>query len=345
MVKMKDLSARQKRILSLIVHEYIYSADTVASKHLVEKYKLDMSSATVRNEMSALTDEGYLKQPHTSAGRVPTEAGYRYFVGQLMQDTSLPEAMRRTINHQFSQMHSDMKQWLQLAATVLANETHAASLITAPQPVEARIKHIQLIATHGRQALAVLVMEGGQIHQHILTLEEPISQEQLSILSNKFSQVFAGKNLAALSQYHGPTSQLEKTVLAWMEDELVRTDQLLTGEIYMDGITNMLAEPEFSDSEEARKALRLLEERSLLQDLLSQTVLPDTIGGVQVLIGGEGNWNDLQQCSVVLSKYGSPGIATGTLGVLGPMRMAYGRSISMVRFLSGILSDFIVEQW
>ncbi|MDK2982274.1 MAG: heat-inducible transcriptional repressor [Chloroflexota bacterium] len=344
-MKMKDLSARQKRILSLIVHEYIYSADTVASKHLVEKYKLDMSSATVRNEMSALTDEGYLKQPHTSAGRVPTEAGYRYFVGQLMQDTSLPEAMRRTINHQFSQMHSDMKQWLQLAATVLANETHAASLITAPQPVEARIKHIQLIATHGRQALAVLVMEGGQIHQHILTLEEPISQEQLSILSNKFSQVFAGKNLAALSQYHGPTSQLEKTVLAWMEDELVRTDQLLTGEIYMDGITNMLAEPEFSDSEEARKALRLLEERSLLQDLLSQTVLPDTIGGVQVLIGGEGNWNDLQQCSVVLSKYGSPGIATGTLGVLGPMRMAYGRSISMVRFLSGILSDFIVEQW
>ncbi len=342
---MKELSARQKRILSLIVHEYIYSADTVASKHLVEKYNLDMSSATVRNEMSALTDEGYLKQPHTSAGRVPTEAGYRYFVGQLMQDTSLPEAMRRTINHQFSQMHNDMRQWLELAATVLANETHAASLITAPQPVEARIKHIQLIATHGRQALAVLVMEGGQIHQHILTLEEPTSQENLSILSAKFSQIFAGKNLQALSQYHGPMSALEKTVLAWMEDELLRSDQLPTGEIYMDGITNMLAEPEFSDSEEARKALRLLEERSILQDLLSQTVLPDTIGGVQVLIGGEGNWNDLRQCSVILTRYGSPGIATGTLGVLGPMRMAYGRSISMVRFLSGILSDFIVEQW
>ena len=342
---MKELSARQKRILSLVVHEYIYSADTVASKHLVDKYNLDMSSATVRNEMSALTDEGYLKQPHTSAGRVPTEDGYRYFVGQLMQDTSLPEAMRRTINHQFSQMHADMKQWLELAATVLANETHAASLITAPQPVEARIKHIQLIATHGRQALAVLVMEGGQIHQHILTLEEPVGQEQLSILSTKFSQIFAGKNLQALSQYHGPMSQLEKTVLAWMEDELVRSDRLPTGEIYMDGITNMLAEPEFSDSEEARKALRLLEERSLLQDLLSQTALPDTIGGVQVLIGGEGNWNDLRQCSVILTRYGSPGIATGTLGVLGPMRMAYGRSISMVRFLSGILSDFIVEQW
>lgn len=329
----------------MIVHEYIYSADAVASKHLVEKYNLNMSSATVRNEMSALTDEGYLKQPHTSAGRVPTEDGYRYFVGQLMQDTSLPEAMRRTINHQFSQMHHDMKQWLQLAATVLANETHAASLITAPQAIDVRIKHIQLIATHGRQVLAVLVMDGGQIHQHILTLEEPTNQEQLSILSNKFSQIFAGKNLQGVSQYQGILSPLESKILAWIEDELVQSDRLPTGEIYMDGITNVLAEPEFSDSEEARKALRLLEERSLLQDLLAQTVLPDTIGGVQVLIGGEGNWNDLRQCSVILSKYGSPGIATGTLGVLGPMRMSYGRSISMVRFLSGILSDFITEQW
>lgn len=342
---MNQLSARQKRILSLIVHEYIYSAEAVASKHLVEKYKLKLSSATVRNEMSALTEQGYLTQPYTSAGRIPTEEGYRYFVGQLMQETSLPETIRRTINHQFSQMHHDVKQWMQLAATVLANETHAASLITAPQPAEARVKHIQLIATHGRQVLAILVMEGGQIHQHILTLEEPTNQEQLSILSNKFSQLFSGKNLNGISNYQGFFSPLESTVMAWIEDEMVRSDRLPTGEIYMDGITNFLAEPEFSDSEEARKALRLLEERSMLQDLLAQTILPDSIGGVQVLIGGEGNWDDLRQCSVILSKYGSPGIATGMLGVLGPMRMSYGRSISMVRFLSGILSDFITEQW
>jgi heat-inducible transcriptional repressor len=191
----------------------------------------------------------------------------------------------------------------------------------------------------------VLVMEGGQIHQHILTLDEPTSQEQLSILSSKFSQMFAGKNLQGISRYQTTYSPLESRVIAWIEDELVRSDRLPTGEIFMDGITNMLAEPEFADSEEARKALRLLEERSLLQELLAETILPDTIGGVQVLIGGEGNWDDLRQCSVILSKYGSPGIATGTLGVLGPMRMSYGRSISMVRFLSGILSDFITEQW
>jgi heat-inducible transcriptional repressor len=126
---------------------------------------------------------------------------------------------------------------------------------------------------------------------------------------------------------------------------MVMSERLPTGEIYMDGMTNFLAAPEFSDSEEARKALRLLEKRSMLQELLAQTAIPDTIGNVQVLIGGEGNWDDLRQCSVILSKYGSPGIATGTLGVLGPMRMSYGRSISMVRFLSGLLSEFITEQW
>ena len=342
---MKELSSRQKKILSLIVHEHIRSTEPVGSRLLVDRYRLDLSSATIRNEMSALTDAGFLRQPHTSAGRVPTEEGYRYFVGQLMNETSLPDDMRHTINHQFSQMSSDMKQWMQLAASVLANQTHAASLVTAPQPTEARIKHLELISTHGRQILAILVMEGGQIHQNILTLEEPASQEQLSTLSTKFSQIFSGKNLNAISTFQGSLTALESAVMDWMQEEMARSDRLPTGEIFMDGITNMLSEPEFSDSEEARRALRVLDERSTLQEMLSRTVLPETIGGVQVLIGGEGHWDDLRQCSVILSKYGSPGIATGTLGILGPMRMPYGQSISMVRFLSSILSDFISEQW
>jgi heat-inducible transcriptional repressor len=295
--------------------------------------------------MSALTDAGFLRQPHTSAGRVPTEEGYRVFVGQLMNETSLPDDMRHTISHQFSQVSNDTKQWMQLAASVLATQTHAASLITAPQPVEARIKHLELIATHGRQVLAILVMEGGQIQQNILTLEEPASQEQLSVVSNKLSHLFSGKNLNALQHFNGPLNGLEGAVLDWMEAEMAHSDRLLTGEIFMDGITNVLAEPEFAASEEARRALRLLDERSTLQDMLSRTILPESIGGVQVIIGGEGTWDDLRQCSVILSKYGSPGIATGTLGILGPMRMPYGHSISMVRYLSGILSDFISEQW
>jgi heat-inducible transcriptional repressor len=342
---MKPLTIRQKKILSLIMHEYIASADPVGSNKLVQKYNMDLSSATVRNEMAALTEAGLLRQPHTSAGRIPTEEGYRYFVGQLMNETSLPSAMRATINHQFSQMSSDIRQWMRLAASVLANQTNAASIITAPQASQVQFKHLELIATHGRQALAILVLNGGQIHQQILTLEEPVTQEQLSVISNKFSQLLAEQNTVQVSTFQEPLTSIEVQILAWVEDELVRSNQLPTGEIILDGLTNVLAEPEFTDSEEARRALRLLEERSLLQDLLSQTILPDTIGGVQVLIGGEGTWDDLSHCSVILSKYGSPSTATGTIGILGPMRMSYGYSISLVRFLSGLLSDFVIQQW
>ena len=344
-MKMIDITERQKRILSLIIHEHIRSADPVGSNYLVEAYRLDLSSATVRNEIAALTDAGYLRQPHTSAGRVPTEAGYRFFVGQLMRESAIPENLRYTIIHQFSQMRNDVKQWMRLAASVLASQTHAASLITAPQPEEVRMKHLELIATHGRQVLAILVLEGGQINQQILTLDEPTSQEQLSRISNKFTEKFGGKGIHAMNADRDTMSPLESAVMAWMEDELVRSERLPTGEIYMDGITNVLAEPEFADSEEARRALRLLDERSALQDLIAKTILPESIGGVQVLIGGEGSLDELQQCSVILSKYGAPGTAMGTLGILGPMRMSYGRSISMVRFLSGILSDFVAEKW
>ena len=342
---MKPLTTRQKKILSLIVHEHIASADPVGSKSLVQKYGMGLSSATVRNEMAALTEAGLLRQPHTSAGRVPTEEGYRYFVRQLMNETSLPPAIRATINHQFSQMSNDIQQWMRLAASVLANRTNSASLITAPQVNQVQFKHLELIATHGRQVLAILVMEGGQIHQHILTLEEPVTQEQLSVISRKFSQLLVGQNAVLVNAFQEPLTTVEIQILAWIEDEMIRSDQLPTGDIILDGLTNVLSEPEFAGSEEARRALRLLEERSLLQDLLSQTILPDTIGGVQVLIGGEGTWDDLRQCSVILSKYGSPGMATGTIGILGPMRMSYGHSISLVRFLSGMLSDFVVQQW
>jgi len=342
---MKPLTTRQKKILSLIVHEHIASADPVGSENLVQKYGMGLSSATVRYEMAALTDAGLLRQPHTSAGRIPTEEGYRYFVRQLMNETSLPPAIRATINHQFSQMSNDIQQWMRLAASVLANRTNSASLITAPQASQVQFKHLELIATHGRQMLAILVLKGGQIRQHILTLDEPVTQEQLSVISRKFSNLLAGQSIVQVSNFQEPLTAIESQIFALIEEEMIRSDQLPTGDIVLDGLTNVLSEPEFTDSEEARRALRLLEERSLLQDLLSQTTLPDTIGGVQVLIGGEGTWDNLSQCSVILSKYGSPGMAIGTLGILGPMRMPYGHSISLVRFLSGLLSDFVVQQW
>lgn len=340
---MIDLSERQKLILTLVIHEYIRTAAPVGSQSLVERYRLDMSSATVRNELAALTDLGLLRQPHTSAGRIPTEDGYRFFVGRLIQNIDLPGQTRRTISHQFYQMRNDVEQWMRLAASILAHQSQAASLVTSPHSEQPRVKHLELISTRGRQVLMVLVLVGGEIHQRIISLAEPVSQEQLSAAADRLTRLIQNQDPNALTTAQLPTDALSLDVLSWIRQEIKQVQDVVTGEIYLDGLTNVLAEPEFSGPEEARRALRFLEERSVLEDLLSRTVMTGQVGGVQVLIGGEGTWDDLRQCSIVLARYGAPGLTTGTLGVLGPMRMPYVKTISTVRFLANLLSDLVTE--
>jgi len=340
---MEELTDRQKILLTLITHEHINSAMPIGSKMLVERYNVGLSSATVRNEMAVLTDLGYLRQPHTSAGRVPTEKGYRFFVGRLVNEREIPLSTRRTITHQFYQMRNDVDQWVKLAGSILADQSKGASLVTAPHPTLARLKHIEFIATRGRQILMVLVLVGGEIRQSIQTLSEFVSQEQLSQIANQFTDRYQGFDVNKINQTQDLDNLLENDLLNWLIQELQRADSLVSGELFLDGITNVMAEPEFNDSEEARKTLKVLEERSFLQDVIARSVQSGDEGSVQVLIGSDGGWEELKHCSIVLSKYGVPGVAFGTVGVLGPVRMPYGQTISAVRFMSGILSDLVSE--
>lgn len=340
---MEALTERQRLILSLIIHEYVKTANPVASQQLVQQFKLNMSSATVRNELAELTTMGFLRQPHTSAGRVPTEEGYKFFVSRLIQDTTLPEALRSTISHQFYQMHNDIDQWMRLAASVLAHQSQAASLVTAPHAAKILLKHVELISTRGTQMLMVIVLFGGELHQDFFSLANPVSQEVLSMTAARLTDMLQGLDPEAINKLVPTMNGLEKEVTARIINEMSRSDTLLAGEIYLDGLSNVLAEPEFASNEEARRALQVLEERPLLEDLLAHTMLDSSIGGVQVLIGGEGKLEELRHCSIVLSRYGTPGHATGTLGVLGPMRMSYGRSISVVKFISGLLSNLVSD--
>ncbi len=340
---MTDLSERQRFLLALIVRDYTETAEPVGSKRLVEHYKLDLSPATVRNEMSALTEMGYLRQPHTSAGRVPTEDGYRYFVTHVVYTSDLPEPARDTITHQFYQARQDVEQWMPLAASILAHQSRAASLITAPHSQRARYKHLELISTQGRQVLMVLVMTGGEVNQQLLTLAEPVAQEQLSAAADRLNTASQGRTTEEIAALPPRSDSLEKDILTIILQDMTRDEQRVSGEIYLDGLTNVLSEPEFLESDDARRAVRLFEERSLLQDLLARTMTNSSVGGVQVLIGGEGKWEELKQCSVVLARYGIPGIATGTLGVFGPMRMPYARTIPTVRFMADLLSGLVSE--
>jgi heat-inducible transcriptional repressor len=340
---MNNLTERQKLILGLVVQEYVESAKPIGSKRLVKRYDLDLSSATVRAEMAALSAEGYLRQPHTSAGRIPTEEGYRFFVGKLMQKPAIPQSVRRTITHQFYQARHDVDQWMRLAASVLASRSQAASLVTAPQSQTTKFRHLELILTTGRQVLMVVVLMNGEVRQQMAALSEPVNQEQLSKAAAQFNQLYAGRATRDLSVFPSNLSALEEDLFRLVIREIDRADGSLAGEVFHDGWTNVLAEPEFSESENAQKAIRVLEERPLLEELLSQTVMTSEVGGVHVLIGGEGNWEELTDFSLVLSRYGSPNMATGILGVLGPLRMAYGNAISTVNFVGGLLTNLISE--
>ena len=341
MSEMPELTERQKTLLLLIIRDYIESAQPIGSKRLAEHYKINFSPATIRNEMAALTEMGYLRQPHTSAGRVPTEEGYRLFVSEMMHQARLPETVQRTISHQFHQSGPDIEQWMTLAASILAHQSQGVSVVTAPHARKAKYKHVELISTQGRQVLMVLVLLGGEVSQQFLTLAEPVSQERLSQTVARLNGLLAGLAVDKISSLPARSDALDQDILTLIIQDMRRNVDRTSGEIFTDGLTNVLSEPEFSESDEGRRALKIFGERSTLKDLLDRTATNSNVGGLQVLIGGEGGWEELRQCSMIVARYGVPGMATGTLGVLGPMRMSYSKTIPTVRFVAGLLSDMV----
>ena len=342
MTNTPELTERQKTLLLLIIRDYIESAQPIGSKRLAEHYNINFSSATIRNEMAALTEMGYLRQPHTSAGRVPTEEGYRIFVSQMMHQAELPETVQRTISHQFHQSRPDIDQWMTLAASVLAHQSQGVSVVTAPHARKPKYKHVELISTQGRQVLMVLVMMGGEVSQQFLTLAEPVTQERLSQTVTRLNGLLAGQPVDGISSLPARSDALDQDILTLIVQDMRRNADSVSGDVYTDGLTNVLSEPEFKNtSEEARRALKMFGEPSTLKDLLDRTTAGGGVGGLQVLIGGEGVWEELRECSMIIARYGVPGLATGTLGVLGPMRMSYSRTIPTVRFVAGLLSDLV----
>jgi heat-inducible transcriptional repressor len=335
---MEELTDRRQAVLGLVVRQYIATATPVGSKTIVEQYGLDVSSATIRNEMAYLEEQGYLTHPHTSAGRMPTEKGYRYFVERLMGEAELPLAEQRTIRHQFHQARLDLEQWMRLAATVLARTAHGTSLVAAPTVAQCRFKHLELIAAHGSRFLLVLVLSEGMVKQQILAPIHPVTQEELTQVANRLNDLFTGLSADETVALSYPLTPLEEQIANLVIDMMEAVKARSSGEIYRDGLMNIFRQPEFSEIEDVRPIIRILEEQSLLEAILAEVL---NSSGVQVIIGGEGRWDELSECSVVLAPYGEAGRAIGALGVLGPMRMRYGRAISTVRYVADLLSDLI----
>ncbi len=340
---MPEMTPRRQAVLGLVIRSYIEKGQPVGSKAFVQGYGLEISAATVRNEMAALEEMGYLTHPHTSAGRIPTEQGYRYFVEHLLGETELPLPEQLKIRHQFHQARLELDQWVRLAAAVLAHTTRKAAVATPPRARENRFKHLELISLRDTLVLLVLVLQGGMVKQHVLTLDQPMDQESLSRLSNQLNERFRGLTGsqigARLAASNGLGGQIGQLVAQALRDE----DSQQAAAVYRDGLAHILAEPEFSDAEQVRQMVHMLE-GSTLVDVVMTAAEPLSIGAVQVLIGGEGRWRDFAELSLVLSRYGIEGGASGLLGVVGPLRMSYDYTIGAVRYVSQLMSD-LVGDW
>ncbi|HEU0169248.1 MAG TPA: heat-inducible transcriptional repressor HrcA [Chloroflexota bacterium] len=332
------LTDRRRDILKLIVEDYIDSAIPVSSESIARRIAIPVSSATVRNEMAALEDEGFIAQPHTSAGRVPSDKGYRYFVEFLMPEKALTTEEQRMIDHQFYQVQLDTDQWVRLAAAVLARSAMNAAVITAPKVLDVKLKHIQLVQVQPRLALMVMVFDRGLLRQRFLNLEGDLTQDDLTRLANKINAELGSRNLRGVKRKLADFDGFDREVVDQLVAEMREVETPTPEQIVRDGLLNIMAQPEFAQTDKVRQFMAVFESGRLLEGVLTETLTSD---GVRVIIGSENKSDDMRQCSIVLSRYGRDGEAEGVLGIVGPTRMSYSRVISSVRYTASILQDLI----
>jgi len=334
-----ELTPRQRTVLGLIVHEFIRGAEPVGSHTLVEIYELGFSSATVRNEMKLLEELGYLTHPHTSAGRMPTHKGYRYFVQYLLPEAALPTPLQDTIRHQFFQIQQELDQWVRLSASVLARTVQGAAITTMPRPASAQVKHVELIGLQPRTVLMVIVLAGGAVRQQLIALEDAWTQADLYNLSADLNTRLTGLEWPRIHLLERDSDPVARQLTDLIIETLFHEDER-SERIYRDGISTVLQAPEFAGKGEAQRFLKIFDDPSPIEPIIQEA---RQLAGVQVIIGGEPPYDHLPDVSLVLSRYGQPHRGAGILGVVGPIRMPYGRTISTVRFMSDLMSGLVAS--
>jgi len=331
------ISPRSETILNLIVSKYIDQAVPVPSQSIAQEPALGVSSATIRNEMSLLENEGYIIRAHHSAGSVPSDKGYRFHVESL-KDISLSESEQRLFSHLFHQVERDLEKWLSLAATLLAQQAQNMAVITTPRPAGCRFKHMELLSLQDTMTLMVLVLHGARVKEQLITFDEAVPQSSLAIISNKFNAAFSGLNREQILEKESgfsPTEEQIKDVLSRiMQDENEQEYE----EPYLDGFHFMLGQPEFTRSDRMRGLMELVEKRRLIK-----TIIPKELEShkVTVTIGMENEDETFHNYSIVTNKYGISNEAAGTVSVLGPTRMPYAHTITTVNYLSKILGELM----
>ncbi len=343
---MQELDERKRKILNAIIRNYLDTGEPVGSRTISKYSDLNLSSATIRNEMSDLEELGYILQPHTSAGRIPSDKGYRFYVDNLMQEKSQEVSQMK----EFMIEHTErMERVLKQMAKLLANNTNYTAMITAPSYHHNKVKFLQLSQMDEEQLLAVIVLEGNLVKNKMIRTREALDSEKLLKLNILLNTSLNGLSveeinlgtIAKLKEQAGIHSDIVGDVLDALAEAIQEDEEL---EVYTSGTTNILKYPELRDSEKASELLNAFEEKQQLLSLVNDTLSGGGETGIQVYIGEESPIRNMRDCSVVTATYQLGEGMQGTIGIIGPKRMDYENVVDNLKTLKRNLDKIFKKQ-
>lgn len=328
------LSERQRMILGAIIDDYVRSAEPVGSRSISKRADVSFSPATIRNEMADLEELGLLEQPHTSAGRIPSIKGYRYYVDHLVTVDGASEHDVRTIRSFFAEKMNHWEGVVGHAATILSQLTNYTSIVLGPEIFNTTLKHFQLVPINEASAVAIIVANTGHVEHRTITIPEGISMDDMSKIVNMLNDKLSGVPFFRVKAVlHSEIAKELNRYVDRCEEVLTMLEQAITEKhepkVFLSGASNMLTQPEFKDVDKAKNILGMLEETQKLTQLFQAHPV-----GIQVKIGTENSVEAINQCSLITATYSLDGQSLGTIGILGPVRMEYGKVISLLDYLS-----------
>lgn len=336
------LNERKKKILQIIIEDYISSAEPVGSRTIARKYDLGLSPATIRNEMSDLELLGYLEQPHTSAGRIPSAQAYRFYVDALIEPGTLTDNDMALIDGWYNERCRNIDDIFQSTAKILSRMTQNVSMVLTNQQTIANFCYLKFLPLDRQHAILCIVADDGSIDTNVVDIPLGMSSEEMDYLAGKMSKLLEDRNLSDIS-----VEILQNVHTDVVEDKLIFSSLLqavrkMTGrrqeqKVFLGGTKQLLNQPEFRDGERVRNLLGILEEEKVLKDLLQG----GEDSGLKVTIGSENKFTGIQDCSMVQATYRLNGQIVGTMAVLGPTRMEYGKVISVMDYLHKYLKTIL----
>jgi heat-inducible transcriptional repressor len=347
--------SRAQAILGALIKEHLGTGEAVGSRVLSDRFAhgFGWSSATIRNVMAELEEAGLVEQPHTSAGRVPTDKGYRYYVDNMLDKAHLSRADLKAIESLFSaaaDSGNSSDYLMETASHALSSLSENVGIVVSPSLAENRLKHIEFVLLPDKRILVVLVSASNLIHNKVIRIDDNFKQDALDRTARYLNTEFAGKSLTTIRTEILELMKQEKALYdELLRDAIVLCERSLegednTGEVYVDGTSNILTKPEFVDVERMQELFRTFEEKSKLVKILSECVSHSYPGGVHVVIGREHASSSMQNCALITAPYriGSSD-SIGTVGVVGPMRIEYARIMAMVNYMARLVEQRLNE--